>query len=75
MTEVQPEDRLVGRAEARRILGGVSALTLKRRMQAGVLPPEIVLSRYHRGWMLSDLKKVLAQAELVVPQLGQGARS
>ena len=59
MNEVIEPDRLVLRAEACRLFGGVSVRTLKRRMADGSLPPEIVHSRNVRGWMLSDLMPVL----------------
>jgi hypothetical protein len=56
---LQQPDRLVLRAEAARLFGGVSVRTLKRRVLDGTLPPEIVHSDKVRGWMLSDLMSAL----------------
>lgn len=64
MNEPQQPDRLVLRAEACRLFGGVSTRTLKRRMADGSLPPEIVHSRNVRGWMLSDLMVVLRNGKV-----------
>lgn len=64
MDQTQQPDRLVLRAEACKLFGGVSVRTLKRRMADGSLPPEIVHSRNVRGWMLSDVMFALRRGKV-----------
>jgi len=52
-------DRLVLAAEARKLLGGMCASTMRKHIARGTLPPPTRLSKYVQGWPLSVLERVI----------------
>ena len=56
-TPTTPDDRLVTRADLRKLLGDVSSETLRRWRKADKLPaPDVQLSRRTEAWRLSTLR-------------------